>query len=89
MAKPVTIRMKLRDEENNIIGNVQNSGTTEDEGLTVLLGLGYLPNVAAAAALGDVTVEVATTTLSTFEPVAAEAVPDVENNMQTIVFTLP
>lgn len=89
MAKPVTITMKLRDEENNIIGNVQNSGTTEDEGLTVLLGLGYLPNVAAAAALGDVTVEVATTTLSTFEPVAAEAVSDVENNMQTIVFTLP
>jgi hypothetical protein len=89
MAKPVTITMKLRDEENNIIGNVQNSGTTEDEGLTVLLGLGYLPNVAAAAALGDVTVEVATTTLSTFEPVAAEAVADVENNMQTITFTLP
>ncbi len=89
MGKPVTITMKLRDEENNIIGNVQNSGTTEDEGLTVVLGLGYLPNVAAAAALGDVIVEVATTTTATFEPVAAEAVPDVENNMQTITFTLP
>lgn len=89
MAKPVTITMKLRDEENNIIGNTQNSGMTEDDGVTVLIGLGYLPNVAAAAALGDVTVEVATTTLATFEPVAAEAVPDVENNMQTIVFTLP
>ena len=81
--------MQLRDEENNINGSVQHYGTTEDEGVTVVVGLGYLPNIATAAAQGDVQVEVATTTIESFQPGGASAVPDVENNIQTITFTLP
>lgn len=87
MTKPVTITMQLRDEENNNIGSTQTYGTTEDEGLTVVAGLGYLPDIATAATRGDVFVEVATTTINPFTPVAAASVPDIENNLQTITFT--
>jgi hypothetical protein len=88
MPKVADIFMVTRDPETgDPTGSLSQAGTTEDDGATVLIGLGYLPGIATAAANGDVTVTVLTTTTDIFEPTAAEAVPDVENNTQTITFT--
>lgn len=88
MTKVVDIFMVTRDPETgDPNGSTSQAGTTEDDGATVVIGLGYLPGIATAAANGDVTVTVLTTTQDVFEPTAADAVPDVENNTQTITFT--
>lgn len=88
MTKVADIFMVTRDPETgDPTGSMSQAGTTEDDGETVVIGLGYLPGIAAAAANGDVTVTVLTTTTDVFVPSAADAVPDTENNTQTISFT--
>lgn len=52
----VSVEVFLRDETGAIIGiDSCNAGTTEDDGLTIILPRGYLPNIGDAAP-GDVRV---------------------------------
>ncbi len=88
MTKVADIFMITRDPETgDPTGSLSVGGATEDDGATVLIGLGYLPGIADAAALGDVTVRVLTTTEATITPTAAVSVPDVASNTQLIAFT--
>jgi hypothetical protein len=88
MTKVADIFMVTRDSETGEpSGSLSMAGTTEDDGTTVLIGIGYLPGIADAAALGDVTVRVLTTTEATIIPTAAVSVPDVASNTQLITFT--
>lgn len=88
MPKVADIFMITRAEDGTPNGSLSKDGTTEDDGVTVQLGIGYLPGLAEAAALGDVTVTVLTTTQAQFVPTAAVAVPDVEAGTQLVTFTL-
>lgn len=86
--KTANIYMVLRDENGDINGSTEQSGLTDDEGATVVIGLGYLPGIAAAAANGDVSVTVLTVTETPLSPTGASTTPDYDNNTQTISFTL-
>lgn len=45
MTKTVSINFYERDGEGNIIGNPNAVGSTDDEGLTIVVPLGYLPGI--------------------------------------------
>lgn len=49
MQQAVFIQVLLRDAENNIVGGECSSGYTEDDGVTCVVPLGYLPNIQNAA----------------------------------------
>lgn len=86
--KTAVVTMLTRDPEGNVTGQLEVSGTTEDEGTTVVLGIGYLPGIESAAPQGDVTLRVVTETIDEHIPTEAVTVPDYDNNTQTITFTL-
>lgn len=87
MQKVVFVQVLIRDPENNIIGSECANGTTEDDGATITVPLGYLPNMANAAPNDIIlTVQPPPTTTS---PVAMTGrVDDTENAISTITLNL-
>ncbi len=87
--KGVSIFCSVRDiTTGEITGNTEVSGQTEDDGVTCVLGIGYLPMLDNAQP-GDIKVTVHPPAIEypTAEFVSREV--DEENGLQTIVFTLP
>lgn len=88
--KAVSIFCKTRDAEGNENGNTEAQGTTEDEGVTCVIGLGYLsmltnPNFQ----VGDAKVTVHQPAVEIENVAVVSVTPDEENGIQTIVFALP
>lgn len=86
--KSVTITCLLRDPEGNVIGNTDATGTTEDEGQTCVIGLGYLSQLATAQP-GDVSLVVHQPATEYPEVDVVSVTPDIENNIQIVVLELP
>jgi hypothetical protein len=87
--KNVAIQVLFRDPDTqDVIGAENGTGTTEDDGLTVVIGNGYLPYITTVPP-ADI--------LRTLIPPPVELpavsgvsrVDDVEANTSTLTFTLP
>jgi hypothetical protein len=78
-----------RDENGTILGNTEVSGNTEDEGVTVVLGIGYLPALTSPyLQAGDVKVTVHQPAIEYPTAAVTSVTPDEENGLQTVVFNL-
>lgn len=86
--KPITIFCNLRDSETGeVVGNSEAYGNTEDEGVTCVIGLGYLPQLVEALP-GDIKVTVHQPVVEYPAAEVISVMPDEENNLQTVVFDL-
>lgn len=88
MIKGITINCATRDPEGNLNGNLETSGTTEDDGVTCVIGLGYLPQLSVAPP-EDIKLTVHQPVVDYMAPTVVSVTPDEENGQQTVVFTLP
>lgn len=84
--KSAEVTMVLRDNENNVVGTQSTMGQTEDDGVTVTMGLGNLPGIENCGP-GDLSVAVST--INILEPEGASVVVDTENERQIITFEYP
>jgi hypothetical protein len=83
--KQVDIFMTTRDENGEPNGSASMIGTTEDDGLTVQMPLGYLPGIQNAQP-GDIVRRVLTVNTTESQPGAPTVTPDTENGVQTLTF---
>lgn len=81
--KPCTVIVVSRDIDGVANGEMSYESTTPDEGVTVVMPIGYLPGLATALP-GDITVRVAT--INEIAPVSASVVVDYETEQQTVTF---
>lgn len=85
--KSAEVTMILRDSETNVVvGSTSTMGQTEDDGLTVTMGLGNLPGIENAPP-GDISVAVSTVNI--LAPEGASVAVDTENERQIITFEYP
>lgn len=85
--KAAFVQVVVRDPEGNVIATDAANGTTDDEGVTITVPIGYLPNVENAAP-GDITVTVipAATVINPAGYVSSS--DDTENLTRTVIFNL-
>jgi len=91
--KPVTIEVYVRDDEHGTTGgtpfgilNVESAqGSTDDEGVTVVIGNGYLPNVAVVAP-ADIKVTVHQPSVFNQPAELVSRVDDAVENTSTLTF---
>lgn len=82
-AKSVSVTTLTRDENGNPLSETTCEGVTHDDGVTVTMGIGNLPEITQTAA-GDITVRVSTVNIT--NPVLVSVVEDAETGLQTITF---
>ena len=89
MSKEVSVRVLMRDQETGeVVGENVCSGWTDDEGATVTMGIGNLPQLATAQP-GDIRLSVFQPSVI-YDPVTMiSLVEDTESGMQTLTFDLP
>ena len=85
MTKTADLSILIRDPEGNIVGNQNAIGTTDDEGVTVAIPLGYLNDIQNVP-LSDLTFNVIAPAVPKTPTAVVSRVDDVENNISTIVF---
>jgi len=93
--KPVTIEVYVRDDEHGTTGgtpfgilNVESAqGETNDEGVTVVIGNGYLPSVAVVAP-ADIKVTVHQPSVFNQPAELISRVDDAVENTSTLTFNL-
>lgn len=83
--KTVSIQVAIRDSEGEIISNDSVQGTTEDEGVTVRIPIGYLPN-AGSAPIEDWEILVHTPPTDFNPQSVVSRTDDTEAGTSTIVF---
>lgn len=86
MQKNITIAVNQR-VDGEIISRTEANGTTEDEGVTCVIPLGYVPYLGTADP-ADVELTVHQPATVHTAPVVESITPDTENNIQTVVFDL-
>lgn len=86
--KTASIAVLIRDPEGNIIGQENAYGPTDDEGLTVVVPIGYLSNIQNAAE-GDITVTIIPPPVINPPAVYEGRVDDVEAELSTITLSYP
>jgi hypothetical protein len=86
--KGVTIYCITRDPEGNVTGNSEASGHTEDEGITSVIPLGYMPQIAAAQP-GDIILTVHQLPIVHEDVSFVSTTADEEAGTQTIVLAVP
>lgn len=85
--KSAEVTMVLRDgETGDPVGTQSTMGQTEDDGVTVTMGLGNLPGIENCGP-GDLSVAVST--INILAPEGASVVVDTENEVQVITFEYP
>lgn len=84
-AKSVSVTTITRDENGNQINEVTCEGVTHDDGLTVTMGIGNLPEITQVAA-GDIIVRVST--VNVMQPTLVSIDEDAETGLQTITFSI-
>lgn len=83
--KTVSMSLTLRDPEGNVIGSNNTEAHTEDDGLTITFGLGYLPGIDTAAP-EDIAITV--NQPAVIIPVASVSLDiDLVNEIQTLTVT--
>lgn len=82
--KQVEITAVTRDAEQNSLGTQSTFGWTEDDGATVTIGVGYLPDLENCLP-GDITVSVNTVTARQAQGVTRTL--DEENGVQVLSLT--
>ena len=82
--KSVSVTTLTRDENGNPLSETTCEGVTNDDGVTVTMGIGNLPEITQAAA-GDITVRVSTVNIT--NPVLVSVVENAETGLQTITFS--
>lgn len=89
MTRYVEVQEMLRDAETNeIIGSNRGFGTTEDEGVTVVIPNGYVPMIETTPA-EDITVTLLPVPITKVPSSLVSRVNDAEANTSTLVFTFP
>lgn len=85
--KTVSIQIVWRDPEtNDVIAGENTTGTTEDEGATVVIGNGYVPNILTANP-ADIQRTLIPPPTELPPPSGVSRVDDVEANTSTLTFT--
>ncbi len=84
--KGVNIFMLQRDENGDVSGSTSTYGTTEDEGATVLIGLGYVPGIENAP-VTDIELTLLPLPVQLPTPASVSRTDDVEANTSTLVFS--
>ncbi len=95
MTKPATIEVYVRDDEFgtnsgtpfNILNVETALGTTEDEGVTVVIGNGYVPSIGSAAP-ADIKVTVHQPPVFNQPAALVSRVDDAVENTSTLTFNL-
>lgn len=85
MTKTADLSILIRDPEGNIIGNQNAIGITDDDGVTVVIPLGYLMDIQNVP-LSDLTFNVIAPAVPKTPTAVVSRVDDVENNISTVVF---
>lgn len=83
--KTAVVQLVGRDADGNVISSDSVNGYTDDDGVTVVIGQGYLPNLANAAK-GDVTLTIAPPTVESVPAVASVLADDGYGN-QVVTFS--
>lgn len=86
MTKTADLSILIRDPEGNVMGNQNAIGTTDDDGVTVVIPLGYLNDIQNVP-LSDLTFNVIAPAVPKAPTAVVSRVDDVENNVSTIVFS--
>ena len=86
MTKTADLSILIRDPEGNVMGNQNAIGTTDDDGVTVVVPLGYLTDIQNVP-LSDLTFNVIPPAVPKTPTTVISRVDDVENNISTIVFS--
>lgn len=83
--KSVSVTTITRDENGNQVNETTCEGVTNDDGLTVTMGIGNLPEITQVAP-GDIIVRVSTVNVT--QPTLVSIEEDGETGLQTITFAL-
>lgn len=84
MTKSCSVTTIIRDENGNSISETTCEGSTNDDGLTVTMGIGNLPAIGDCLA-GDIIVRVSTVNVT--QPSLVSIDEDTETGLQTFTFT--
>jgi hypothetical protein len=84
--KLVTLQVLTRDENNEILNNESAQGTTEDEGTTVVIDAGYVPNILTALP-SDILRTVHQPSVDKPAPTGVDRTEDIENSKSILAFT--
>lgn len=84
--KTVAIQVLIRDPETSEVISCDNAnGTTEDDGVTVVIGNGYAPNILTVPP-ADILRTLIPPPTDLPAPASVSRVDDAENNISTLTF---
>lgn len=84
--KTADISITIRDAEGNPISNQNATGTTDDEGVTVTINLGYLADIQSVPP-ADIVFNLIPPPVPLAPSGVVSRTDDVENNTSTITFS--
>lgn len=84
MTKSASVTTIIRDENGNSVSETTCEGLTNDDGATVVMGIGNLPAIGDCLA-GDIIVRVSTVNVT--QPTLVSIDEDTETGLQTFTFT--
>jgi len=84
MTKSASVTTIIRDENGNSVSETTCEGSTNDDGVTVVMGIGNLPAIGDCLA-GDIIVRVSTVNVT--QPTLVSIDEDAETGLQTFIFT--
>lgn len=83
--KTAVVQLVGRNADGNVISSDSINGYTDDDGVTVVIGQGYLPNLANAAK-GDVTLTIVPPAVES-KPAVASVLADDGYGNQVVTFS--
>ena len=86
--KNVDLNVLIRDTEGNIVSTQNALGTTEDEGVTVIVPAGYVSDIGSVP-IADVTVKLIPLPIDLAPTAVVSRTDDLEANTCTVVFQYP